>query len=311
MTESGSAFRVCEVCGVRSSTGFCACSKIGPQTAKDVLIGTVWNGKYKILERLLASTKLNRYLVTHIDDGSKGILEVFFVRIEGNENYFLEDVAALKELKHEGLMNLIDGGLYQDRAFVVMEQFEGSSLAARIEKKSLSQHECLRLISDLMPCLSLFHDRGRVHRSVQSANIFISESWSSKLLYPAIDIRAKVSQDQAQHILDPAQLQASFYMSPEQIMGKKLNFASDIYSMGVVLYEALSGKLPFNGTNPAQVGSRHMCDPPPPFDVVAPDLKIHKSIETAIWKSLEKESNKRYGSMNEFYETLQTALRRY
>lgn len=204
-------------------------------------------GSYKILSKigeggmgvvyLAEHTKLDRRVAIKILDSSLSTKAQFRQR-------FLNEANVLAKLNHPNIVSIYDLLEYEEQYCIVMEYVDGLSLSERIEKHgALDSEESTEIILKVLSGLAYAHDRSVVHRDIKPSNIIIGESGTVKVLDFGI---AKMLDSNSNLTRTGTKMGSISYMSPEQVLGKELDLKTDIYSLGVTLFEMLSGKLPFD-----------------------------------------------------------------
>jgi eukaryotic-like serine/threonine-protein kinase len=201
--------------------------------------------------------------------------------------------------------------------FLVMEMLEGETLGERLKRdKRLPWRDAARFVKHALLSLGEAHQKGIIHRDLKPDNLFLSRVRGSYVreLCKILDFGiAKRLEPDAEHI-DALETQAGTvfgtprYMSPEQAQGAQLDARSDLYSLGVLFYQMLSGRAPFFDDDAVVVMARHIKDEPPLFGVVAPDVEIPGSIERVLRRALAKSPAERPQSAEEFAAALDAAV---
>lgn len=228
---------------------------------------------------------------------------------------FQQEASAASDLRHPNLIEQYDYGMIDDKQpYLVMEYLVGDSLSEVIrENGPINPVRCARIFAQCMDGLQYAHDKGVVHRDIKPSNILLVKKEGAEDQVKVLDFGlAKLmpwSGKESQHLTKTGEVFGSpIYMSPEQCMGKKLEPSSDIYSLGITLYEALTGKPPFKGQNVVQTASKHLSDAPPPFDQVCPELNLPQNLQNVVFKALEKDTPHRFLDMKDFKEALVYAV---
>jgi serine/threonine protein kinase/Tfp pilus assembly protein PilF len=219
---------------------------------------------------------------------------------------FLVEARAASALRSAHVAAIYDLGEHEGAAFLVMEYVEGEQLAARIARGPLPLPDAVSIALQAADALAEAHERGIVHRDVKSANIMVTPRGQvkvldfglAKILQPGGLARLNASLT-AQHTLAGVVLGTVAYMSPEQARGREVDARSDLFSLGVVFYEMLAGRLPFQGSSFAEVVDAILNQAPPPLA-----LSTHgaaQQVDAILRKALEKNPEFRYQSARDLY----------
>ncbi|MGD8367915.1 MAG: serine/threonine-protein kinase [Desulfobacterales bacterium] len=201
---------------------------------------------------------------------------------------FFREAESAGTLSHPNIVTIYDAGDEQDLAYIAMEYLEGSDLEPYTKKDHLlPMRKVIAYVADVADALGYAHDKGIVHRDVKPANIMLLETGVIKITDFGIARITATSQTQTGVVKG-----TPYYMSPEQISGEKVDGRSDIFSLGVMLYQMLTGELPFKGDNPAALMHQIMNTPHPDPRTYNP--KIVKPLVFILNKALEKDRDKRY-----------------
>jgi len=205
---------------------------------------------------------------------------------------------ALARLSHPNLVTLIDRGSTDTDEYLVFEYVEGRSLKEMVKEKPLDLATFGRIAGQLVEGLSAAHLAGIVHRDVKPQNILIDRQGHVKIT----DFGIAIGPDWTRVTRAGSIIGSARYMSPEQIRSKPVDQRSDIYSLGVVMYEMLAGKPPFDGANMPEIARQHLSSPPPPLSRWRDD--VPPGLEKVIRKCLEKLPADRFMSMDELLGAL-------
>lgn len=264
-------------------------------------------GRYHIVEQLgkggmaavykAYDTRLNRNVA----------IKVILPTLEQSEEFskrFEREAKALGQLNHPNIVKVHDFGDQEGISYIVMEYLPGGSLRARMGKP-LPYQEAARLTIPIARALAYAHQRKIIHRDIKPANILISESNEPMLTDFGI---AKMieAQETAPLTGTGVGIGTPEYMAPEQGMGKQVDERTDIYALGIVFYELVTGRKPFQADTPMAVMIKHMTDPlPRPRDFIA---DLPEEVERVIFTAVAKKPENRYRSMESFAEALEGLL---
>jgi non-specific serine/threonine protein kinase len=267
-------------------------------------------GKYKVIREVGRGATAIVYLCENPDGGEQVALKVVGFgdrnRDEGKwtrrlVKLFRTEWQVCQRLEHPNIIRVFDTVMEQDRAFLVMEYFEGRPLDYHCNfERLLPIHRSVSAIFKCCMALDYAYKQGVVHRDIKPANILIDDDFNVKItdFGLALDVLKKSETDSTfiMGVGSPA------YMSPEQIKGYPLNQKTDLYSLGVVLFHLLTGRLPFRGKNPGQLVYRIINADPPSVSQLNPD--VPQEMDAIIRRALEKDLYSRYRNGTEFAKDL-------
>jgi serine/threonine-protein kinase len=201
---------------------------------------------------------------------------------------FFREAESAGTLSHPNIVTIFDAGDEQDLAFIAMEYLEGENLEKYIKKDNLLPlFKVIGYIADIADGLDYAHQKGIVHRDIKPANIMLLKSSVVKITDFGVARITATSQTQTGVVKG-----TPYYMSPEQFSGAKVDGRSDIFSLGTMMFQLLTGELPFKGNSPAALMHHIMHVPHPNPKTINP--KILTPLVTIIDKALEKDRDKRY-----------------
>lgn len=295
-------------------------SKLVP-VGKDPLIGMQIQDKYRI-ESLVAKGSMGSVYKAHQDSIGREVavkvMHGFLVNDEESMKRYHKEAKAASRLNHPNITAVYDFGvLASGQPYIVMDLITGKALADILQQRGqLTVNQTLMVMHQVCQALAEAHGRGIVHRDIKPENIVIDEMGSGKGIHVkvvdfGIATFAAEGEDTIGKITKTGTVCGSpFYMSPEQCDGGKVDRRSDLYSLGIVLFEALTGKVPFESKDIYQVLAMQVKDPPPRLHKMRPDLEFTPELERVVAKSLAKEPSARFQSAEEFWQSLRAAATR-
>ena len=217
---------------------------------------------------------------------------------------FQREAQAIANLRHRNILIVYSYGEEGHWPYIVMEYIEGGTLADRLDGTPLDWVRTIDLMISITEALGYAHEHGVVHRDVKPSNILMpQEDWPLLADFGLI----KLKDTQQGGLTGPGtSMGTPFYVAPEQARGQTVDHRADIYSVGVVLYEMITGRLPFDYQNPNKVLLAHISEPVPPPRQFNPDCPA--ILERIILKALQKSPDQRYQTMAEMKEALKEAL---
>ena len=269
--------------------------------------GTVVDGRYEILDAIGSGGLGTVYRARDVNDDATVALKMLNIVGDEAQRRFLREFNILSRIRHARIVRSHRWGLHAGKPYFSMDYIRGrplSDLIASVEDlERLRTVWLLPLIRQIGDGLAYIHEQGVVHRDLKPSNIMISE-FEGELEVSILDLGlARFRESAEQRVTPPGRPTGTVeYMSPEQIRARRTDQRSDLYSLGVVLYEILTGRPPFTGENPASVMFQHLRDlPPPPRPSTG---GAFSPIEESVMKLLEKEPIDRYSSVGSLLHDL-------
>ncbi len=271
--------------------------------AKDKYVGKKLSGRYEIIDVVgiggmamvyrARDQVLGRYVAVKI-------LKDEFAKDPDIRKRFSIESQAVAKLSHQNIVSVYDVGSENGMDYIVMELMEGITLKEYLQKKGrLSWQESVFFAQQICRALVHAHSRGIIHQDIKPQNVIILRDGTAKLTDFGI---ASFAATQETRVVQEA-IGSVHYVSPEQAKGGKIDFRTDIYSLGVVMYEMLTGKLPFTGETAIQVVMQHLnAVPLPPRDLV-PD--IPEGLDAIVMHAMCAQISKRYATAEELYTDLE------
>ena len=268
----------------------------------DQYIGKMLDDRYEILELIGSGGMANVYKARCHRLNRLVAIKILKSDLADNADFrrrFHDESQAVAQLSHANIVSVYDVSTNPDREYIVMELIDGITLKQYMERRGrMDWRESLHFITQIMRGLSHAHSRGIIHRDIKPQNIMVLRDGSVKVADFGIACLANQGQTLTQEALGSVH-----YISPEQARGDRIDARSDIYSAGVVLYEMLTGRLPFEGDSAVSVAIQHLSSVPlAPLDI---DPSIPEPLELICMKAMNSDPNKRYASADAMIEDLE------
>lgn len=213
---------------------------------------------------------------------------------------FMREGQMMARLNHPGVVRVFELGRDGARHFIAMELIEGKDLEAVLLEGPLPVAETVRIVAAVLDTLEAVHQHGVIHRDLKPANVMLSGSSVRLVDFGVALLRELENQPRlTRKGTSPGTLA---YMSPEQLRGEPADVRSDLYAMGALSYEALTGRLPFDSPLDAELMSAHLYTPAPRFAEVAPERNLGQALEGVVLRALEKRPESRFSTALEMRE---------
>ena len=268
----------------------------------DQYIGRMLDDRYEILELIGSGGMANVYKARCHRLNRLVAVKILKSDLADNADFrrrFRDESRAVAQLSHANIVSVYDVSTSGDTEYIVMELIDGITLKQYMERRGrMDWRESLHFITQIMRGLSHAHSRGIIHRDIKPQNIMVLRDGSVKVADFGIACLANANQTLTQEALGSVH-----YISPEQARGDRIDARSDIYSAGVVLYEMLTGRLPFEGDSAVSVAIQHLSSVPlAPRDI---DPSIPEPLELICMKAMSSDPDKRYASADAMLEDLE------
>lgn len=273
-----------------------------------LLLGRILGERYELVEKIGSGGMANVYKARcHL---LKRFVAVKVLRpdlVEDDEfvSRFKRESQAAASLSHPNIVNVYDVGEEEGIHYIVMEYVKGKTLKELIKEKSpMDYDEAVKITLQICMALKLAHKNNIVHRDIKPQNILISDDGTVKVADFGI---ARAVTSSTVTLAGANVIGSVHYFSPEQARGAYVDAKSDIYSLGIVLYEMLTGNLPFEGDSAISVALKHIQEEVVPPGQLNPN--IPKSLQDIVEKAIEKDQSKRYQNVDEMIKDLQLSLK--
>src|SRR4051812_24418568 len=270
----------------------------------EVTDGTLVDGRYRIERRLGSGGMADVYCAYDHQLGRQIALKVLHRRFARDTEFverFRREASAAAGLQHPNVVGVFDRGEYDGTYYIAMEYLPGRTLKDVVREESpLDQLRAIDYAIQILQAASFAHRRGVVHRDIKPHNVIVGGDGRLKVTDFGIARAGASEMTETGSIMGTAQ-----YLSPEQAQGQRVGAASDLYSIGVVLYEMLTGRVPFTGESAVSIALKHVSEEPPALRALRPE--VHPRLEQAVGRALLKDPAQRYASADEFIAALEQA----
>ncbi len=271
-----------------------------------IMKGQKINDRYQIIKSIGEGGMANVYLAYDTILDRDVAVKVLRGDLSNDEKFvrrFQREALNASSLSHPNIVEVYDVGDDNGQYFIVMEYIEGKNLKDLIKKRGkLTVSEVVDIMSQISDGLSVAHDSYIIHRDIKPQNIMILENGLVKIT----DFGIAMAMNATQLTQTNSVMGSVHYLPPEQASGKGSTLKSDIYSMGILMYELLTGVLPYRGDNAVEIALKHLKEPLPSIREELDDLP--QSVENIILKSTAKNPKNRYNDARAMYEDLKTCL---
>lgn len=269
----------------------------------DNMIGRRLDGRYELLELIGTGGMADIYKAKDITEDRIVAVKILKNEFAGSEDFlrrFRNESKAIALLSHPNIVKIYDVGFNEQIQFIVMEYIDGISLAEYIKLQGvLKWKDAVYFTVQILRALQHAHDRGIVHRDIKSQNVMMLPDGTIKVMDFGI---ARFNRETDKTLSEKA-IGSVHYISPEQARGEMTDEKSDIYSVGVMLYEMLTGQKPFDGETPVAIALQHMQTPPKPLREI--NSSIPEGLEEITLKAMQKEPSMRYQTAGEMINDIE------
>ena len=271
-----------------------------------IQIGKIFAGRYRIIKQIGRGGMADVYLAKDlILDGEEVAVKVLRTNYQTDPiavARFQREARAMADLDHPHIVRITDIGEEDGQQYLAMEYVAGLDLKRYIKHYPLSNEEAVRIMGQILLAMRLAHTRGIVHRDLKPQNILLTPDGTVKVTDFGIAVAfAETSLTQTNSMLGSVH-----YLSPEQARGSKATVQSDIYAMGIIFYEMLTGHIPYDGDSAVTIALQHFQKPLP--SVIAENPSVPQALENVVIKATAKKLTDRYKSVAEMYVDLSSSL---
>ena len=268
--------------------------------------GKTLNGRYKIQSLIGTGGMAAVYLATDLILDRLVAIKVLRLDFRQNDDAmrrFRREALSATQLTHPNIVGVYDVGQSQEMNYIVMEYVEGTDLKDYVRQRgALHPIEAVRIMMQIVSAIAAAHQNRIIHRDIKPQNILIDREGNVKIT----DFGIAVALSDTSLTQTNTLLGSVHYLSPEQARGGMATIQTDIYALGIVLYELLTGRVPFDGESPVSIALKHFQDPLP--SVVNPKAMVPQSLENIVLKATAKDPMNRYRSCYEMFQDLKTCL---
>ncbi|HLM25602.1 MAG TPA: Stk1 family PASTA domain-containing Ser/Thr kinase [Thermoleophilaceae bacterium] len=270
----------------------------------EVSSDTVVDGRYRILGRIGSGGMADVYSAEDTHLGREVALKVLHRRFAQDVEFverFRREAKSAASLSHPNVVGIFDRGEHEGTYYIAMECLTGRTLKDVIlQEAPLDQEHAIDFGIQVLQAAGFAHRRGVIHRDFKPHNVIVDDQGHAKVTDFGIARAGASEMTETGSIMGTAQ-----YLSPEQAQGHAVTDASDLYSIGVMLYEMLAGRLPFDGDSAVSIALKHLNEAPVPLSTLRPD--IDPALESVVMAALAKDPAARWQSAEDFAEALEAA----
>lgn len=272
-----------------------------------IQVGKLFAGRYRILKAIGRGGMADVYLANDlILDNEKVAIKVLRTNYQTDQvavARFQREARAMAELSHPNIVAIRDIGEEDGQQFLVMEYVDGSDLKKYIQDHApLSNQDVVRIMGEILSAMTLAHQKGIIHRDLKPQNVLLTKDGRAKVTDFGIAVAfAETSLTQTNSMLGSVH-----YLSPEQARGSKATIQSDIYAMGIMLFEMLTGHIPYDGDSAVTIALQHFQKPLP--SILAENHNVPQALENVVIRATAKKLDNRYNSTLEMSRDLVTSL---
>ena len=265
---------------------------------------TLVDGRYKVVDRVGSGGMADVYSAHDNQLGRRVALKLLHRRFAEDQEFverFRREASAAAGLQHPNVVQVYDRGAWDGTSYIAMEFLEGRNLKQIIrERGALEPSAAIDIAVQILRAIRFAHKRGVIHRDIKPHNVIVDADGRAKVTDFGIARAGASDMTETGAIMGTAQ-----YLSPEQAQGHQISAASDIYSVGIVVYEMLTGRVPFEADSAVTIALKQINEDPQAIRAVNPD--VSPELEDAVLRALRKDPRERYADADEFIEALERA----
>jgi serine/threonine protein kinase len=314
--EQVAVAKMCPTCGTEYETGSRFCPSDGtplrPKGNADPLVGRVLADRYHILKKLGEGGMGRVYLGEHVKMNRQCAIKVMSAQLVNDSESaqrFAREASSSARIIHPNVAAVFDYGESEGLVYIVMEYIDGESLSRILEhERVIAPHRALDIARQVADGLGAAHELGIIHRDLKPDNIIVGTSRSGREVAKVVDFGiAKALQDAPSEALTRTGLVIGTpeYMSPEQLLGDPVDVRSDLYSLGCILYQMLTGAPAFDASTREQMITRRLTEDPPHVRTLVPELP--ESLDRVVHRMLARNSSNRYPNAADVHDALTPA----
>jgi serine/threonine-protein kinase len=270
----------------------------------EVADNTLVDSRYRIVRRIGSGGMADVYCAEDTHLGRQVALKVLHRRFAQDQEFverFRREASAAAGLQHPNVVSVFDRGRHDGTYYIAMEHLPGRTLKEIVESEApLAQERVVDFGLQILQAAGFAHRHGVIHRDFKPHNVIVDEQARAKVTDFGIARAGASEMTETGSIMGTAQ-----YLSPEQAQGHAVTATSDLYSIGVMLYEMLAGRLPFEGESAVSIALKHLSEPPTPISQLRPD--VHPALESVVMAALAKDPARRWQTAEDFGEALAAA----
>src|ERR687883_866172 len=271
----------------------------------DTLIDTLFDGRYKILRKLGAGGMANVYLAEDQELGRRVAIKILNERHANDEQFverFRREAKNAAGLSHPNIVSIYDRGEAEGTYYIAMEFLDGRSLKELIISRGPTPMKiAIEYTRQILAAIGYAHRHGIIHRDIKPHNVLVDPEGRLKVTDFGIARSGASQMTEVGSIIGTAQ-----YLSPEQARGSPVDQTSDLYSVGVVLYELLTGQVPFTGDTPLEIAMKHLSEVPKPPSELRPE--VPHDLDLVVLRALAKDPAERYQTAEDMDADLKRVL---